>query len=235
MNRAHCLIGLACLAICSPAASAQSVAFSDFSSNYNSATYAYNPGESWAINRSGPFEQYVASQFVAGTSGTVADVILPVGYAGGTDGVLVQLLTDNAARLAPFWSLDDAINQFPGRFRLCLRSVLSGDGSAALSTGNAYWLAVEPVDPSYTGGWDFNDLNGGVTGNIAANFGDGTGWQYQSGFPLPAFEVDVTPTPEPATILALGMGAGSSATANQVRGGFRGSRNHRLRVEVMCG
>lgn len=193
-------------ALCS--ATYAQVAFNDFASDANSATYGYATNVGWTISgASSAVSEFVcANQFVSGASGSVSDVILPLNYASGDPNATidVQLVADNAnmpGTVLESWTVGTS-----GTFgSWSAPETLTGDGSASLAAGTSYWLVLSPTNVGNSDLWAVLNYNeAGATGLDLYN--QGSGWASNPGATLGAFEVDVAPTPEPATMTLLGLG-----------------------------
>lgn len=180
------------------------VAFNDFSSDANSSTFGYatNVGNPITGARSPDGLIEFANRFVSGATGTVTDVILPVGLAGGSGNVDVALFTDNSGLIGGT-VLETWVMSTDGAFGTYYPpSVLTGTDAASLTSGTAYWVVATPdgaATSNLFAAWNVND--DAVGGNLA--FNEGSGWNYESGA-LDAFRVDVVPEPPAMICFAAG-------------------------------
>jgi len=198
------------IAFFSVLASAQ-VAFNDFVSDSDSATYGYDQSTGWTVSGTGagPGEFESANKFTAGASGVISNLIIPITLVGGTNTFTVEIVNDNSnavgSTVIESWSAN-SVGSFGS---WSAPDTLAGNGTGSLVSGTAYWIEVvaNPLSSNGYGvfNWSGNDSGvGGTAGTDAYN--TGTGWNYQSST-LGAFEINVQPAPEPFTVVGLAVGS----------------------------
>jgi hypothetical protein len=131
--------------------------------------------------------RYIAAPFTPSSSFTVSGLSLLLGYVGGTNGVVINLMSNSAGVPGTVLESWSASNLASGPNTISVSSKLN----PTLSAGQTYWVEVTPAAADTTAFWYTNNLSlgGGVT-DIS-----GAGWTALSGYAgqtLPAFSVSST-------------------------------------------
>jgi hypothetical protein len=154
--------------------------------------------------------QGVAGAFTPDANFTLLDVVVPVANVQGTDGAIIELLSDNSdspGSVIEQWTVTPPAYSFGS---IPSSSTVEDVDSVSLVSGDQYWIAVLPKDSS-----SLDVIFTSSTGE-SDDYGDGS-WQPVSG--ELAFEVDGTAeaaaTPEPGTICLLGIGLVAAAIARR--------------------
>ena len=166
-----------------------------------SAQVAYNnygAGDTYDQNSSedigGPGNFIWAMQFTSATSGAVSAITMPLFPGYWYD---ISINVDNGGLPgSPLETWYDVYDPGPPNVSV------SGDGSATLSAGAQYWVAIAPHFPFTMGGGWYNSLSAsGLMAEQGYNLGE---WSPRQGR-LAAFRVETVP--EPTAMAALGIGA----------------------------
>jgi hypothetical protein len=163
---------------------------------------SFGTGPGWAVE--GPttgLQQLVGASFTPSASVDLTQVLLPLAYRSGTNGVNVSLVSDAGGlpgtTTLESWTLTGIPNTTTGTLEdLAASGVL-------LSGGTTYWIVAAAIASDTAVGWNMNNT-GQKTGWA---FNQGFGWVDGTTFVAPALEVmGTSPVPEPSSLLLLGTG-----------------------------
>lgn len=194
-------------------ASASFAAATTTYTNYDSY-FGYNTSVAWNVTGgasiTGP--QDFGEEFTASVTGTLSDIILPVSMVSGVGTYGVQLYSNSGGALGSVIDSWTGVNTNGSFGANNPSTLLAGSPSVHITAGTSYWVVVSPTGASTStlyGTW--NDNSTGATGNAVYSTNYGTTWNYMTGQPLAALQVDVNPpaAPEPLSVLALVGGAAS--------------------------
>lgn len=140
-------------------------------------------------------------QFQAGTSGSVAQMVIAMGHVNGTPQVTMRLYADNSNALGSQVGSDYTTSLNSGSFgagsELITRNVSSAGWT--MTSGQNYWLvAVAPNDGWLA--WNYSTTGNTYTQVLVANGGA------PSYFGGNGMAVRLDSVPEPASMIALGAG-----------------------------
>ncbi|MDE2213837.1 MAG: PEP-CTERM sorting domain-containing protein [Candidatus Omnitrophica bacterium] len=169
-------------------------------------TPGYDTTIGWTIGSPGNYEQ--GDAFTPTANYTLTNIELAAGNFSGTNGINVQLMTDNSGQPGSilesfsFSGLGSFGSTYP---LLSANSVLD----PTLDANKQYWLVSSAPDSSSYEVWNWN--SGGFIGPHAATQDNGATWDISSSditgaFLIEGTPVGVNPVPEPPT-LALFAGA----------------------------
>jgi PEP-CTERM motif len=168
------------------------VAFDDFGPGNT-----FDTGNGWTILGSQNPPLDVAAQFTSAISGALDTLTVAVGYIGGSNSFVVNLVADSGGTLGAVLESFTITNapQFGTNYS---PEVLTSLLHPTLAAGTAYWVDVLPGASDTIGAFSFSN---GTTG------AKGQGGVYVTDVNLPAFAVTVTPVPEPSSLVLCGLGA----------------------------
>jgi len=160
----------------------------DIAYNNFGAGDTFNSGSNWSVDPS----QYLAMPFTSAASGSVSLVTVAL-FSSANYTASLELDNNglNPGTVLETWN-------FSGTGAA---QALTGDGSASLTSGNSYWLEIDPQTANDSGAWYLNST--GASGTFL--YTSGGVWNNFNGT-LSVFRVETTPVPEPISLSVLGAG-----------------------------
>lgn len=195
------VLGTLCLLLSPSPALADDVIFSNLGpgNSFGTSAWAIAGSTSSFASLLGGHPESIGEAFTPSGSFDLSQVLLPLGSAGGTNGVDVFLegsVSGLPGAVLESWSVTGLVST-------PMLEDLSASGVQPLSGGTTYWIVVAPIAPDTSARWTFNDI--GDSSEFASN--NGSGWNAVPGGESPALEVTGTAAvPEPSTLLLLSAG-----------------------------
>jgi PEP-CTERM motif len=201
-------VSLLAIALClGVPAMAQQTFFSDLGPEGN----VYQCCTGWTVSGSGILGTSftAANLFTSLSTGSVSQIDLAVGLAGGTNTFYASVWTDNNGLPgSQIWRQDDlSSNETFGQ--CCNLVTVTGISGLSLTAGQSYFMILGPENLTDTTfeAWNYN--NQGATGIDLYSTNGGQTWNSNGQQTLGAFDIlgsSGTSVPEPSSLLLLGTG-----------------------------
>jgi hypothetical protein len=198
-----------------PAIGGASTIFNDLSTGAIPSSIVFNGG--YQVQGSGFGQSLMAAEFTPGTSVSLAEFDVAIGFGGPGDGnILLELFNDSAGLPGSqigsnSWTFSAPADPASGGNLPVSRIAVSG---VNLTGGTPYWLVALPGDANTTALWALNDLIPSAQGPHAfKGSGSWTALNAPSNFFDTAFAVIGSDAPEPGSFELLGCGLLAAAFA----------------------
>jgi hypothetical protein len=143
-------------------------------------------------------EESIGMDFTPSANFNLSQVLLPLVFVSGTNGVDVSLVSDSGGLPGTTTLESWTVTGIPNTSTL---EDLAASG-VSLFGGTTYWIVAEAIASDTAAGWNINN-----TGQTGFSVNQGKGWFANPLATSPALEVMGTASvPEPSSLLLLGTG-----------------------------
>jgi len=160
-------------------------------SDLNPGGAVYKPDVGWQVSGTGQTgtSYATASEFHAGSSGSVSQIDIAVGYVSGVNSFYAALYTSAAGLPGTLLGRWDNLSSSTNFGQCCGLITISGVTGVNLTAGETYFLVLGPMATNDTSWEDWNFNNMGAIGTVLYSNDGGRTWNSYGQQTLGAFDI----------------------------------------------